>query len=388
MKSLSKTGDGIPAERFSFIKIFIFILIFEVVVGGGGRLLDIGAVSPRMLLFSLSLLLSFLLILIKLKINRNSVIITSIYFFYIAYSSLVGVARMNDINLIVQDVKPLLYFLLFPFVYYFKEIFFNLIFSAIKIGAPIMGACYLVAFYLLNSGLVPFSAIYVINESGEFFFRGESAFVYKGFIYLIIGCFLYLIGDSKLQKLIGLCLLVPIYLLYTRGFLISLAFGIFFFYWIRNQSLDRIKLFFAALIMPMLVMLYISGIERGEGDSKRINDLIFLWDSFSDVSTIIVGNGFGSLISGNLKIEVALLEVLYKSGLVGLAFWMILIFIQLIWYQLIKVKCIDDHAMISIVVILYVQSLFNPYINNSIGMLFLMVSFCYFDHRKSQTDDK
>lgn len=96
-----------------------------------------------------------------------------------------------------------------------------------------------------------------------------------------------------------------------------------------------------------------------------------------DISTIFLGHGLGVGIPiRKLHMEDSFLEIFHKQGLIGLAFWGYLLITSFLNFEKIgkQQKKNAFPYMVSIVII-YIQSFFNPFVNNPIGMSFVLISF-------------
>lgn len=93
--------------------------------------------------------------------------------------------------------------------------------------------------------------------------------------------------------------------------------------------------------------------------------------------SIFVGHGFGIGVPIRpVHFEISFLEIFHKQGLLGLMFW--LIFLRIIVYNYTKIRSYE-YKKIALGFLLssmfiYIQTQTNPFMNNPIGMSFLLIS--------------
>lgn len=370
-------------------KCYIFlplIIMYELILGGGGRLFNFGFFSPRMFVFVLAIFISICFFLKRNKVAIDIFIYNFALLTYLSCSILIGFLNGNTLSNIFVDIKPLAYLFLLNYIYITPYIENNIL-KVIKISSLILGGCYFLVLIVMRFHIVSFDTIYLLNKTGEFYFRGQSGFVYKGFLYLLLGVILFLFEkeNKKRNFLIFCCLFVCLYFTYARGYIITF-FVILLFKWMLDSNIkSKIAIFTSMLILPVLIYFYMSSFtDRGNSDSFRLNDLITLYHHFSDLGNLVIGSGFGSYIGNRQQVEYSLLDILFKSGFIGLFFWLSLYLYIFISYF--KFKSDFSLMLLLLTTATYVQSSFNPYINNPIGMFIIMVSLSYFI--RLQVNDK
>jgi hypothetical protein len=367
--------------------VFVCVLLLELVIGGGGRLVEVGPVTARMILFLISIVISISIIIVHRAVSREVMFVILSFTILQCYSVIVGVSAGNDLAGILNDLKPMLFFYLIVFFDLYRFVVLDNVFSIIRFGAVFMATCYLLVITLMNLGIIPFEVIYLINETGEFFFREEKGFVYKGYLFVVLGALYYFInGKGWKDVLIFLFLCTSIYFVYARGFIVSIAICILMFYLIDKRLKSKLKLVFLLLLLPVLIVFYLSFFQdRVSSDASRLDDIFFLLEHFNSMKAIFIGEGYGGLINGREKIEYSLFEILYKSGVLGLTFWLGLYSIIALRFMG-SLKNSQDITMFVLVSCVYIQSFFNPYLNNPIGMSFVLISFIYFKGKESSVN--
>jgi hypothetical protein len=261
---------------------------------------------------------------------------------------------------------------------------------------------------VIHSGIIAFLDLYhSVIDTGEFFFRGELTFVYKGFLFLCIA-FLFFHFTGKNKRGIWMTVLgIAIALTVTRGFWFALfaTYAVFYF------SISKLRmLIFSFLAISVLLfgqiaisqtsrIIYAFGAQpdnskidskksvllgdRLHSDEGRIQQVKEVVQQTTIISTLI-GHGFGiGIKSRPVHMEISYLEIFHKQGLLGLAFWL-LVFGQLILkYQGSKKDGFSQAFFLSGLLV-FIQSLTNQYVNNPIGLSIVLLSIVCLDVSKKE----
>ena len=372
--------NGLSIKLTQCYYIFFYFLISELFLCGSGQILKFGPLTLRMFNFGIALLFS-LIIAIKHKIPKK----TNLYFIFFTYYLVCwGAASIifNDYKFVLEDLKPLGYFFLFYFVYY-MIIECNTIDVTIKIlkfSTLFLSVIYLIYVILIKCGIVDFSVIYLFaGEMSDITFRTENGeLFYKGFIFLPIG-FLFFWNERK--YLYSIILLVAIYFTQTRGFYIITIFGLFLYYcFTYKMKLSNIFIGLFSLIIILFLIDYFGLFEvnerRDDGDMIRILTFQQVIDNMTPFS-VIFGHGFGKGVPiREVHMEMSYLEIFHKQGIIGLFMLAYLFFkIYVFWKGVLTSnKQISTLFFIGTCMI-YFQSFFNPYINNPMGIGFILLSY-------------
>ena len=362
------------------LKGILIIVLLEIFLGGGGRLFDIGALSLRMYFFILTMGLSAILIASRQGINRNFLFLLLMFTCLLFCSSVIGGINGASVKFILNDIKPLLsiYFLIFLGFAIRTEDDVRLIVSLIKFSAVVLSMSYLATMILLEFNIVSFPRFYsLVADTEEFFFRGESAFFYKGFLYICVGL-VFFATSEKINKTIILVLLLSVVLTFTRGFLVALMMTyIFYLIFIKKSALKLIILTFLLTIAVVLLWeLIYAKMDRTYSDSMRIRQIEEVLTAVTPVSALI-GHGFGKGIPTRPeRMEIAYLEVFHKQGIMGLLFWALMILFSWLLY---RSAMRNNNSQLAVpfllaVVLIYLESFTNPYLNNPIGLTMILIS--------------
>jgi hypothetical protein len=374
-----------------FERVLLSLVLVELFTGGGGRLLVIGGLTVRMLLFGVCMLYMLVRFTVKPVVNfpHELMILIFIFFAVISFASLIGVARDADLGAIAEDIKPLMYFPMLAF--FFSTIRLEkdvvLIVRLLAACAVFQAVLYLTMLSLNYLGIVPLADVYLpLNDTGEFFFREVDGsllgFFYKGFMYMCVGL-IFLVWDKHVRSIVGaLIVLSAIILTFTRGFLLSLATIMVLGVIIHARQKVPVVLGAAAVtligIVAVLVLPLPEVFQRSESDAVRLADIAVFLNQV-DAIDLILGNGFGSFIGDRDKIEITYLQVLYKQGITGLVFWFFLLIVNVRAYLRIKPnKRKDVLPFLLSALFVYIQTATNPFLNNPIGMSIVLVSTAVF----------
>ncbi|HCR6290867.1 TPA: O13/O129/O135 family O-antigen polymerase [Shigella flexneri] len=355
-------------------KIFITFLCIELIIGGGGRLLEpLGIFPLRYLLFVFSfILLIFNLVTFNFSITQKCVSLFIWLLLFPFYGFFVGLLAGNKINDILFDVQPYLFMLsliyLFTLRYTLKvfscEIFIKIV-NAFALYGSLLYISYII---LLNFGLLNFNLIYEhLSLTSEFFFRPDGAFFSKSFYFFGVGAIISFV-DKKYLK----CLIIVLAILLTesRGVLLFTTLSLLL------ASFKLHKLYLNTIIIILgsvlfIIMLYMVGSRSEDSDSVRFNDLYFYYKNV-DLATFLFGRGFGSFILDRLRIEIVPLEILQKTGIIG-------VFISLVPMLLIFLKgyflnSTKTSLMMSLILFFSITvSITNPFLFTPMGIFIIGV---------------
>lgn len=382
--STPRSDGRIPAVEWLYT-----LTALELFLGGGGRLLEIGPVTVRMILFAACLGCTALLV-ISGRVRGNGFLLAALLLLGFAISHfpalMFGLAKGGPLGDIFLDISPLLYWLMVPFfaIVLRSERMIERTAELIKFASLALAIFYILSVLGLAFNLIDFSLFYQrLDATGEFFFRGESLFFYKGFIYLGIGVVFYLALGGRFWRLCMVLLVSALILTLTRGLILSAAVATIFLLWRmgRRQALAVALLCIA--FAAFAVWFYLPTLSRTDlleqraiSNSIRFGDLAFMLSNF-DLKTVLLGEGFGAFINGRLSIENSYLTIWWKIGALAVAFWMLPL--GLAWYYFSRIQRTSSKYRLAMafffgVILIYVQTATNPYLNNPIGLSFVIMA--------------
>ncbi len=396
------------------IPLLLTVILFEITLGGGGRLTAWGPVSLRMILFGLALFSVGIQILNKKKIPTDywflSILFGIVLFVGLTRGITLGATREN----VWEDVKPLLYFFILPF-FGFAIRDRNVVehtSSIIKHSGIILSGLFMLVLILIHTSAIPFLDFYkAMIGTQEFFFRGELTFIYKGFIYICIA-FLFVHFEEHNYKFPILFLLAAgIFLSVTRGFLFALMLTYCFYYFLKSAYIRSVISFALSILIVIAGQVVIgqsseaidqlkSPREELPQNEKQLNSTLLGDRTYSDdgrfqqmkevaeqinLSSIFIGHGFGiGIPSRPVHMEISYLEIFHKQGLIGITFWA-----YLLWQLYRKYKLASPGGLRNSFffgsLFLYFQSLTNQYINNPIGLSMILLSIVCLDQLKERS---
>ena len=365
---------------------FIFLCAEVFLMGSGQEVKVFGPVSLRMLNFAIAASAGILVIFRQSIPSEIAVIIVS-YTIIIYISMAVGFLNGSDNDLIMMDVKMFLALFAFPFFYYglktarAVEVLFSTFVLCMKV--MIMAYIfYMVVVYFLK--LIPFNVVWLALEPLDSFrFRGtEGALFYKGFLFMPIASVAFLIRRNRIWLILSA---VAIFLTYTRGFYVIFFMGIILNYMMSEKVSFNMILGLGLLMLCIYVVIDLLGLfevseARQQGDTVRWMTFQQVWDEVNPIS-FLVGHGFGHGVPIRKEhMEMSFLEIFHKQGLIGFIVWFILFYRSLYFWKNTPAD-VEMYARFFVIalVLVYIQSLFNPYLTNAIGISMVMLSYlsCY-----------
>ena len=372
----------------STINIVLGILIFvELFAFGSGRILTVsGNLTMRIINFGLMILISGWYAYIKVKVPYQIIFFFFFFLLLLIIGSSIGFVN-GARDLIFIDIKLQSYFLTILFMFYYISNIAKIrivvtIFKYTVLGIAILYVIYLI---LIFNNVLDYHKVYeLLSIPKDFKFRGISGvFFYKGFIYLPLLLLLFLI-EKRISFLPIFILLVAIYYTQTRSFwilgVLAVFAGIIYKLKRNNFKISLISfVIFNILLLGAFVFIAFNfnGVDgaRLEGDEIRIETIVQVIDRVNVVS-LFVGHGLGVGVPIRpVHMEIVYMEIFHKQGLLGLLFWFMLLIDSLRMMVLArKEKALAFFFGISILLI-YIQSMFNPFLNNSMGIGFILVAY-------------
>ena len=309
------------------IKFFTYALMLELMLGGGGRLYGeiTEEITLRMLLFFSIIPLTGLYILLRSAPAQVAYIWYS-FLLYLSFYSMVGLVNGHELGNILLDLRLYFPLILFPFFFFSAKFFDDKFGILLRSSALVLILAFYAGYFLLAFGIIPFEVFYIINDSGEFFFRGETSFVYKGFIFIFLAIPFFI--DRRFGFVYIFLALLSAILMESRGFLLTGLAAVVITIMVKQDIVVRILLL---KIFMLIIPLFIVGFEffiKAESDSVRFADIDYVLARL-DFYRWIFGAGFGALINGDVVIEFAYLQLLYKTGLIGLILFLAPCFVSI-----------------------------------------------------------
>ena len=376
-----------------YFRYFCYVMLFELFLMGSGQDLPLaGGLTLRWLNFFIGVGASLYMFV------RSDDFPKSILAFILVYTAQLLIGWMlafifdSEMAYLMVDFKPLIYFYIVLFFYYMmtSELMIKRVVDILLLCVKIMTVLYLIYMTLTDIlGLFSMTGenYHSVDDSGSFMFRGiGSSLFYKGFVYLPIGA----LGFFWRKQYVWMALsILAIYFTYTRGLYVLLVFGLLAFY-LKTHEVNIFKI--VGLMLVVLLLYEVAEVleifqfddtyleNREESDSVRLITIDQVFDRITWWS-LLVGHGFGQGVPERpAHMEISYLDIFHHQGLFGLAFWVAL-FIAILKYGNSVVGKFKEEAafFMTAAMMIFLQSCFNPYINNSIGMSITLLAFviCY-----------
>lgn len=386
----SRSGFGIlrGSFRHSLGIGLLYCVVLEASIFGSGRLLQVGPVTVKMVLFALALIYTLWCLLSLDRIRLGTAILAASFLFLLCFATVNGLIHGAHMSLIEDDLSPLLSLLILPF--------FDLTIRtrhalsiAIKImicGAMVIALGYLAILVSLLFRLVSFATLYQwISSVGshDFIFKGTNGRVfYKGAIYIVIALLFLIFQKAKFSKIISIPLVFLLLMIGSRGFFLALVCtGLVYAMIGPFRSTTKAAVCVFALVLGVLsVPLLGPMLTRSAADQNSNRVRITTVSQVSDRTTItstIVGHGFGIGVPERREhMEIAYLEIFYKQGLLGLLWWATLFTVLAVRFARSVSRGRGDLAypLLLTSVFIALESATNPFINNPIGMYPILIS--------------
>lgn len=388
-------------------RILFFILIGELIVGGGGRLTAFGPISLRMILFAIAMIVTGIYFLQGRKLSRSVSTFLIVFLVVLSVGLITGALSGAERKFWIEDVKPLSYVLILPFFYFLLEDnrLAKPISSLVIIAGLALSASLFIVLLLIHLHIVPFLSFYhLVIGTGEFYFRAETTFFYKGFIYLCIALIFVFFLKQKYQAAFMTILGLAIILTFTRGFIFALGVT-YIFYSLLEKNYKHViagtafAVLFIFLSKPAIYtassgLHQLKGLDanvpkdrllgnRDESDTGRIQQAQEVLAQVTPLS-FFVGHGFGNGVASRpVHMEVSYLEIFHKQGVLGLALWAYLFYLLFNRY---RNSSRDEYAKAFFfsACFLFFQSITNQFINNPIGLSFALLSLTYLHFESSR----
>lgn len=376
----NNTTTGIWYHFFIFMCIEIFLM------GSGQELQVAGPVTLRMINFGIAALIGVLFLTFR-KMPETIFFITFYYTMLICFSASFGFLWNADTEYIFIDIKMFLALFAFPYFYFVinsedvvKKVYSTFI-GCLKV-LIIVHLVFIVIVYIMR--IIPFELVYsFLDQYDSFRFRGnEGVIFYKGFLFIPIASVAFIIEKKYVWFILSV---ISIYFTFTRGFYVVFLLGMLLNYIMSKRF--SLGMVIGLLVLAVITYSFINflGIfevpeERSDGDAIRILTIEQVINEISPFS-FMFGHGLGHGVPVRPEhMEMSFLEIFHKQGLMGLVFWAILL-VRVFRYRNHTCQEFEKYTRFFVIALLlvYVQSLFNPYITNAIGISMVLLSYlsCY-----------
>jgi len=364
------------------------VSLLELFIGGGGRLLEVGPVTVRMILFAACLCVS-LYVAIDRPRNSNGLplavgLVVAYLLIHVA-ALLIGTLHGNDAQPAMQEMQQSLYWLAAPFMALALRSLDMVLRAAavVRLAGIVLAIGYIGVVAALALGAVDYLTLYAaLTTTEEFRFRSESFFFYKGFLYLCVSAIFFLAVPKRFSAVCLTMVVVAVAMTLTRGLVVATSFAALLTLvaqrrW-RPLGIALIAVACAAFFLWAYLPSQDTSLEASREDSntQRIEDFAYVVDNLK-VGTLLWGEGLGTLINDRLNIENTFLWAIWRLGIAGVLFWLAPLVICFRYFARIDRR--SPHFSLACAyffstVLIYVQTMTNPYLNNPIGLSFVIVA--------------
>jgi hypothetical protein len=168
----------------------------------------------------------------------------------------------------------------------------------------------------------------------------------------------------------------------TRGLILSTSFAVLLLLILQRRWRQLGLALVAISCLAFLVFDYMPSedealsLNQEKSNDVRIDDFAYIVKNFK-VGSLLFGEGMGTLINERINIENTFLWAFWRLGIVGVLFWVIPLILCISYF--VKIKKYNPNfnlacAYFFSTVLIYVQTITNPYLNNSIGLSFVLVA--------------
>lgn len=379
-------GAAVRRLRISIGRFLFCVVTFEAALMGSGRLFEIGPVTVKMILYTLTLFYTIWSLFSLESLKYSTVLLLASFGALVSFGVVNGVVHAVDMKYLGQDVSPLISFLVLPFyeLAIRTERDIRVAIRVLVSAALFMATCYAAIFVGLFSGRVSFEALYgwLTRAGGEdFIFEGDSGrLFYKGSLFIGIALILVVFQKGRWAKIAASVLFLNLFAIGVRGFFLSLAVCGILYVFIGPLSVTKKLATGLAVVSLMAVllprMLSFFG-DKTESNIDRLIAISEVYDRTAPIS-VLVGHGFGVGVPVRpVHMEIMYLEIFHKQGIVGLLWWAALIGIAVIrWQRAVRAgKGQLAYPLLLSITFVCIESATNPFLNNPIGLYAFII--CY-----------
>ena len=373
------------------LRIITYIIIFDVILFGAGKMISVGSISLRMMLYVAAFLLMLIYMFAKgfnvkdLKLSNIHVKLILIFLVYVVFAAVNGYYfQHHALGYVISDVTGFMtLFIIFLFNITIQDEYeIKRIAAFIAFAVTIQSVMLLSMHYLLSTGVLSFNGVNYVLQN---YYLGFLSYVaphtvrifLKSSIYLQIGftILLVIITEEKNKKHLVLeyfCLVLILYatiLTFTRGFWVGVAIA--FIILLSTTKVKNIMRTIVILIIGVSIMLGLSIAAKGNlnvvASIISRTDLVkpavlmelFHYKETPEIYTDqnqegqdltlqyrdnlthymlkniekhpVIGNGFGVIISElkqtASKCEFMYLDIIMEMGIIGFALFAMIILV-------------------------------------------------------------
>lgn len=374
----------------------LFLVVAELALMGGGRPASIGPITVRMLLYIAAICWTIWEMLHGKRLRIESVLIVVIFLVVVTFGAVLGLMDKADGSILMENVKPLSYFLMLPFfeIAITRASEIAMITKILRYCGLVLAGVYLFACLIQLLGLISPGVLYLAlnfmfntENSVEIMARNDPAtapvllFTYKGFIFMCIAAVIWAQTPGK-RKIYSVICVLAIGLTLVRGYFLALATAwmIYLLFFQKRAGLRLIGI--STVLILTLGSIYMVGTNRDDGavsESNRVRQQTI--QQVTDRATLtsaFIGHGLGIGVPERPdSMEITYIQVFHQQGALGLCFWLYILISNTFFVIKISRHTLHKDAIIFylITVMVFVETGTNPTLNNPIGMGAVLIAF-------------
>jgi hypothetical protein len=369
----------------------LVIVAFEVSLLGSGRFVVIGPLTLRMWLFLVAGLYAVIRLVAHGRIKLSTFAILMSLTMLLCFGALIGLLQNARLDLIADDIKPLLFWFTLCFVEMTMrtERLLKLVVRIIKSAAIIMTVGYVAILSLLYMGVISIHAWLEWQRSdaaaGQFFVRGFSGlFLYTGSLYMAIGLIFFAFDRNWRAKLVSFWVILALLATGARGYALGFMGVLLVHSVTATEGLGRRLRYFiapSAVAIMLLVLLFSSSLMGREvSDASRIANINEVVNRVTPLS-IEFGHGLGvSVPDKEVHMETSYLEIFHKQGLLGLAWWASIFLLLIMRYRRARrINYLYAQPLFLSALFVALGSVANPYLTGPPGIFVWIIALVGLD---------
>jgi len=384
--------DWFHRPAYQLGSLLLFAIALEAALMGSGRILTVGPLTVKMLLFLMSMGFTGAALMLGLGLSVETYFIVISFGFIACFGLLIGLLHGATSELFMFDLRVYAYI---PAVCFFDLALrsrrsVDLVERVIRLSSVVMLAACGVLVFLIRSGrisVVEALRFVAVGESQDFMISREGLgvrFFYKGFIYLAVGVMFWAARPGWRPKIIAGMAFVLIVLSGTRGLILSVVICLALLTVLIGKRRALTKyLAVGSLVLTLAAAPFLMSFLRGTSavSSSNKTRLSTIREVEEDVtaSSLLWGHGLGiGVPSRPQEMEITFLEIFHKEGLIGVSVWTSLL-IGIFWHYASLRRPDQRQAATPFflgVLIIWIDTFTNPTLNNPIGLSMVFMSLC------------
>lgn len=379
----------------------MYLIIFELCLGGTGQTFKLYGVTLRQFLFVLVILIYLIDVFVNKDVVQQDITLLLFFLAIIIWSfisSLIGLLKEHDTELVFGDLSPMLYFISFFPWYYFiikHDISYNKIMKPLVLASVIVSVvciCVYLSYNFYFNKDLHLTRAFADSVFGKdiLWFRYGGYVVYPGLTFVLCSQ-LYLISEilnrfSFKYFILYIVMTISIILSMTKGYILFSFLGHILILLSMPKVKMTSKINFISIIIIVIILSLSSldfdrftNITNDHGVQIRIQTLNDSIDKLDTFDKYLIGNGFGTeLPLKKAHQENSFVDIVLEQGMIGLLFYMILFL-----YAMMNFK--GNEVIILTMVSVFFLSMTNPFINNPLGISIIILSVIYIKKNRRST---